>query len=249
MGIYRTEAVVLRSRKYREADCLLTLLTENKGKVGAIAKGVRKPTSSLRAGVQVFTHNDMLLYKGRSLDTVTQSQCLEAFTPLHEDIQGMTAAAYWSELLEALTPEGEGDPELFRLALAGYHVLSLSVTELILRGLEIKLLALLGYRPYLEKCVSCGCPVDESPKITFAVKQGGVLCPSCSSLGSRQHMIFFTHEALQVWQQLQRMDLSKMNRLKVSNQGLSVLDRAMEEYLLMQLDYPLKSRPIIKTML
>ena len=62
MRLYKTETLVLRSVKYREADSLLTLLTKEKGKVKAIAKGVRKINSRLRGGVQLFTHNQMLLY-------------------------------------------------------------------------------------------------------------------------------------------------------------------------------------------
>ena len=154
MKSYQTEAVVLRSRKYLEADCLLTLLTKEKGKLSAIAKGVRKSKSKLRGGVQVFTLNDMLLYRGRNLDTVTQSQCLETFAPLQEDLRSVAAASYWSELLDSLTPERERDIRLFQLAVAGLHLLCLSSNEIIVRGLEIKLLSYLGYRPHLDGCVA-----------------------------------------------------------------------------------------------
>jgi DNA repair protein RecO (recombination protein O) len=241
--------LVLRSRKYREADCLLTLLTKSRGKVGAIAKGVRKSKSKLRGGVQVFTYNDMLLYKGRSLDTVTQSQCLEAFTPLQEDIRAITAAAYWSELLDVLIPEGERDNQLFQMALAGFHLLALSTTELIVRGLEIKLLSLLGYRPCLEKCVSCQGNLITTERVTFSVSMGGVLCPACSKKEDPTKTMFFSHEALQGWLQLLRMEFGKIRRLKISPQGLNILDRVIEESLLMQLDYPLKSRPLLKEIL
>lgn len=249
MSVYSTEAVVLRSRKYLEADCLLTLLTKEKGKVAAIAKGVRKTSSKLRGGVQVFTHNDMLLYKGRTLDTITQSQCLEAFSPLQEDLKAVTAASYWSELLDSLSPEGEGDPQLFQLALAGYHVLCLSANEVVLRGLEIKLLSYLGYKPYLDRCVSCSSLLAEGERITFSVKLGGVLCPHCASTAGQFRTLPFSPEAVQVWQQMLRMELSKLQRLRVSTQGLAILDRVMEGFLLEQLDYPLKSRPLLKTVL
>lgn len=249
MTLYRSEAVVLRSRKYLEADSLLTLFTKKRGKVGAIAKGVRKPNSRLRGGVQVFTHNDMLLHQGRNLDIITQSQCLEAFTLLQEDIRAMTAACYWSELIDSLVPEGESDPQLFQLVLAGFHILCLSSNEPVIRGLEIKLLSFLGYRPFLEKCVTCGKLVAESSQVTFSVKHGGVLCAACSKDQAATTPSPFSLEALGVWQQLMKMDLSKIGRLKVSPQALGFLDRVTEEFLLRQLDYPLKSRPILKQML
>lgn len=228
-----------------EADSLLTLLTQKRGKIGAIAKGVRKPSSRLRGGVQVFTHNDMLLHQGRNLDIVTQSQCLEAFTPLQDDIKAMAAACYWSELLDALVPEGENDPQLFGLALAGYHLLCLAdFSGLLMRGLEIKLLAVLGYKPLLEKCVSCGKDLSGDRQIWFSPLSGGVLCGQCG--GTRADRHYFTHEALSAWQQMSVMDLSKLRRLKITAQGLKLLEEAVDSFLLVQLDYPLKSKAVLK---
>lgn len=249
MGVYHTEAVVLRSRKYLEADCLLTILTKEKGKVAAIAKGVRKSNSKLRGGVQVFTHNDMLIYQGRTLDTITQSQCLEAFTPLQENLNAVAAASYWSELIESLTPEGQRDLGLFQLALAGYHLLCLSANEVVLRGLEIKLLTYLGYKPCLDRCVECGSLLQDNQRISFSVRAGGVLCPLCAKDEGQFNVHGFSLEAVQVWQQMIRMELSKLGRLRVSAPGLAILDKVMEGFLLEQLDYPLKSRALLKTML
>jgi DNA repair protein RecO (recombination protein O) len=242
MGLYKTEAVVLRSRKYAEADCLLTLFTQQKGKVKAIAKGVRKTNSKLRGGVLLFTHNEMLLYEGRNLDIVTQSQCLEAFTTVQEDMEAMTAAAYWCELLDAFLPERQKDRRLFSLVLAGFHVLALEHHELVVRALEIKLLSYLGYMPYLDCCVSCGQSLQSAQKIAFSARQGGLLCSACQG----EDTLFFTQETLKAWQKLQQMEFSKLNRLKVSNNGLRILDDVLEKYLLVQLDYPLKARPILK---
>ncbi len=245
MSLYKTQALVLRSREYAEADCLLTLLTRKKGKVRAIAKGVRKPTSRLRGGVQLFTLNEMLLYEGKSLDIVTQSQCLEGFTLLQESIGSMTAASYWAELLDSVTPEEEVDSEVFNLALAGFHIISLEAKELIIRGLEIKLLSLLGYNPLMETCVSCGGSLKVNEKVAFSTELGGVLCSSCS----KKESLYFTREVMQVWQQILRMDLSKLNRIKISGQGMNILDQAIENFLYAQIGHPLKSRPILKMML
>ncbi|MCR4441384.1 MAG: DNA repair protein RecO [Peptococcaceae bacterium] len=249
VALYHTEALVLRARKYMEADSLLTLLTREKGKVSAIAKGVRKPNSRLRGGVQAFTHNDMLLYEGRNLDVVTQSQCLEAFVLLHEDMSAMAAASYWSELLDAMIEEGEKDQELFNLALSGFHALCLLPRKLTVRGLEIKLLSRLGYTPCLEKCVSCGCPAGGASHVLFAPQLGGILCRECSQAKPAVKQCCFSNEALAVWQQLLRMDLSKIGRLKLSAQGLGVLGQAVDEFLALLLERPLKSAPVLKEMM
>ncbi len=242
MGLYRTEALVLRSRKYAETDSLLTLLTQKRGKVKAIAKGVRKSKSSLRGGVQLFTHNEMLLYEGRNLDIVTQSQCLEAFTTVQDDMAAMTAACYWCELLDSFVPEGEKDIRLFMLALAGFHILALDYQELVMRALEIKLLFQLGYMPDLVHCVSCGRSLQGEQQIAFSARRGGVLCATCLEGDA----LAFTPEALKIWQQLQQLEFSKLKRLKVTSSGLHILDEVLEKFLLVQLERPLKSRPILK---
>ncbi|MDD2402774.1 MAG: DNA repair protein RecO [Clostridia bacterium] len=244
MGLYRTEAIVVRSRKYSEADSILTLITHKKGKVSAIAKGVKKQNSRLRGGVQLFTYNDMLLYEGRNLDIVTQSQCLEAFTALQYDARTMTAACYWCELLDSFIPEREKDVELFVLALAGFHFLVFEHDEIAVRALEIKLLSRLGYMPYMDRCISCGQSLQVEKKISFSARMGGVLCAKCSD-GEK---LSFSFEVLRIWQQLEDMNLSKMNRLRISSEGLQLLDKALERFLLIQLGYPLKSRPLLKEM-
>ncbi len=249
MKNYQTEALVLRSRKYLEADCLLTLLTRERGKLTAIAKGVRKSSSKLRGGVQVFSHNDMLLYHGRNLDTVTQSQCIEAFTPLQESLPALAAANYWSELLDSLVPEREKDVRLFQLALAGFHLLCLSVSKIIVLGLEIKLLAYLGYKPCLNSCVVCGSPLQGEEKLVFSPGQGGLVCPQCPKEQEPGRNLPINPEAVQVWQQMLKMDLSKLQRLRVSERGLAALEQVMEAFLLEQLDYPLKSRKLLQEVL
>lgn len=249
LGLYRTDAIVIRSRKYSEADSLLTLLTEKKGKVQAIAKGVRKTNSRLRGGVQVFTLNDMLLYQGRNLDTVTQSLCKEAFTPLHDDIKAVTAASYWCELLDKIIPSEERDATVFHLALAGLHVLSIETSELVIRALEIKLLTILGYKPYLEGCTSCGKEFQEKDIISFSTAQGGLLCLSCSTSEVKKYSYPFTLEAIAVWKQLLRMELHKVNRMKIKPACMSILGKTLDEFIIMQLDYPLKSKAVLNTML
>lgn len=249
MALYRTEALILRSRKYLEADSLLTLLTKKKGKLSAIAKGVRKPNSRLRGGVQLFTLNDVLLHEGRNLDIVSQSQSLESFTPLQENYKAMAMAAYWGELLDTFTVEGEADSDLYNLALAGFHVLCLSSEELTIRALEVKLLSLIGYTPCLDRCVCCGEKLTDNRIISFSSRQGGVLCHLCTEIQSTNKITAFSFEVLNIWHQLLKMDLAKTERLKVSKRGLSILECSIGDFLLEQIEYPLKSRAIMKEMI
>ncbi|MEG3067513.1 MAG: DNA repair protein RecO [Syntrophaceticus schinkii] len=111
MGIYKAEAIVLRSIVYGEADRILTLFTREDGKVSAIAKGVRKTTSRLRGAVQLFSHTRLVLYSGRSLDTVSQGEAEDEFSYLERDLECFATASYCAELVSRLTPEREAPAE------------------------------------------------------------------------------------------------------------------------------------------
>jgi DNA repair protein RecO (recombination protein O) len=98
--LYRTEAIVIKRSDFFEADRLLTLYTPKLGKIRAIAKGVRKPTSRKSGHVELFTHSQLLIAKGRNLDIVTQAETVHAFRSLREDLLRTTYAFYGAELLD-----------------------------------------------------------------------------------------------------------------------------------------------------
>lgn len=181
---YRTQALVLRARKYGETDSLLTMLTDQRGKVGAIAKGVRKPVSRLRGGVQPLTHTQLALHGGRSLHIVTQAEIIEAFRTLHGDLDQFGYACYMAELVDKCIPEGEG-AEVFPLLLTCWHLLAVYDGKLVARLFELHFLARQGYIPELEHCVCCGknlMPFENFSVDTpsFSPQMGGVVGMCCS---------------------------------------------------------------------
>jgi DNA repair protein RecO len=123
MGIYKAEAIVLRSMVYKEADRILTLFTREEGKVSAIARGVRKTTSRLRGAVQLFSHTHLVLYSGRSLDTVSQGDAEEHFSYLEQDLERFSTASYCAELVDRLTQAREQQPKVFFLLLSALRAL------------------------------------------------------------------------------------------------------------------------------
>lgn len=185
MGIYKAEAIVLRSMVYRESDRILTLFTREAGKVSAIAKGVRKTTSRLRGAVQLFSHTRLVLYGGRSLDTVSQGEAEEDFSYLEQDLERFATASYCAELVDRLTPEREPQPKLFFLMLSMLRALKQGDLELTARVFELKLLDILGYRPSLTECVVGNHQLSSAAregmqKVWFSIERGGVVCPICA---------------------------------------------------------------------
>jgi len=176
---YRTDAVVLRTYDLGEADLIVVLFTGSQGKVRAVAKGARRPTSRLGAGVQPLTRTNALLYRGRNLDVVTQCEVRDSFPGLRSDLSRTAAAACMVELVDAFATEREGHAELFGLLVRALEELSGGRhADAVLFGFAFKALGLLGYRPELRACAACSRPVGRGGAL-FSVASGGVVCGRC----------------------------------------------------------------------
>ena len=122
---YRDDGVVLRTQKLGEADRIITLLTRHNGRVRAVARGVRRTKSRFGARLEPFTHVDVMIHPGRSLDAITQAEVIRAYgTPLVSDYPKYTAGTAMLETAERFTPvEKEPAIRQFLLLIGGLRTL------------------------------------------------------------------------------------------------------------------------------
>src|SRR5580700_9017864 len=165
VGAYRDDGIVLRTQKLGEADRIVTLLTRRTGRVRAVAKGVRRTKSRFGGRLEPFTHTDLLLYTGRSLDVITQAETVRAYgEPLWPDYPRFTSGTAMLEAAEKFTPV-EKEPALrqFLLLVGGLRVLADGTHEprLILDAYLLRSLAVAGYAPALDECAVCGTRVAD----------------------------------------------------------------------------------------
>ena len=175
--IYREQGVVLRTHRLGEADRIVSVLTEGRGKVRAVVKGVRKTKSRFGARLEPMTHVALQLYEGRELDTVTQAETIETFRAVREDLDRVARAGALLEAVDQLAQEGEPNPALYRMLLGALRSLADRDSPLIVAGFYWKLLSLEGFHPLLEACAACG--AEDAPLVAFDLEQGGSLCRSC----------------------------------------------------------------------
>lgn len=179
--VYKTDGIILRHRNLGEADKVLTIYTPRLGKLEAVAKGVRRPTSRLAGHVEVLAHASLLLAHGRNLDVVTQAQEVESSRPLWEDLERLGRAAYAAELVDRCTPDRQEHEAVYRLLLETLRRLrERDDLDLVLRYFEVQLLSLLGYRPHLDACVACGGPLQAGAN-AYSPAAGGAVCPACAA--------------------------------------------------------------------
>ncbi len=185
MRLYRDEGVVLRTQKLGEADRIITLLTRVHGRVRAVGKGVRRTRSKFGARLEPFTHVDLQLYEGRSLDVVQQAETIASYGErVAGDYGRYTAGTAMLETAERLTAE-EKQPAVqqFLLLVGGLRTLAEGAhsSSSVLDAFLLRSLAVAGYAASFDECARCAGP---GPHAFFSVPGGGVLCAGCRSAGA-----------------------------------------------------------------
>ncbi|MSX02757.1 MAG: DNA repair protein RecO [Actinobacteria bacterium] len=181
-GPVKTEAVVLRSMRYGEADRILHVYTPMRGKLSAIAKGVRRSRSRFGGRLEPFFRLNLELHEGRSdLMTVTGAETVSAFAELRSDERALTSAAKACDSLGRVFDSGEPHPEVFNLLCSALGLLDehpeLGGDEFLV-AFRLKLLLAAGFAPQLAACASCG---EGDGLVGFSPAAGGVVCTSCEA--------------------------------------------------------------------
>jgi DNA repair protein RecO (recombination protein O) len=184
MALYREQGIVLRTYKLGETDRILNLLTPRRGKVRAVAKGVRRPGSRFGGRLEPFSHVDLQLYEGRSLDVVSQAELITPFDRVRDDFPLSACGSAMVEAADRVAQEDERSTRLFLLLLDGLRALSAGPAHpsVVLDAYLLRLASVAGYHPYLEACAECG---EAGPHAVFHIAAGGSLCVRCAPAGSQ----------------------------------------------------------------
>lgn len=247
MSLYKTDAIVLRHYELGEADKIIVLYTKERGKVKAVASGVRKTKSRLAGGLELFTYNDLLLYQGKSLANVSQCDIKESFASLRSDLFKMAYASYLAEIVNEFTVEEEKNEPLFALLLTSLYLLAgKGDSELITRFFELRLLNLLGYRPEIAGCVDCGKELTQLEELKFSSQAGGLVCTECAL--PYKYAMKINRGAVATMRRLLEIHYKKLDRLKVPDKIRKDLAKIIPNYLQSIIEKKLQSLDFIKTL-
>ena len=230
----RVEAIVLHHRDWGEADRFLRLYTRELGKISAIAKGARKLRSRKAGHLEPFTRVSLQLASGRDLFIVTQADTLDAYLPVRENFLLTNFAAYVVEVVDRFTYEEEENRSIYRLVAETLVRLCSPVSpDLVVRYYELRLLDLIGFRPQLFECASCGKTIQAEDQF-FSAELGGALCPNCGPKISGSRSISL--QALKYLRHFQRSNYTDALRAPIT----ATLNREMEALMNHYLTYLLE---------
>ena len=214
-----TEAVVLRSLRFSEADRILHLYTQDRGRVGAIAKGARKTRSRFGGRLEPLSHVELVLHEGRGeLQTVTGASLVRSHAAVRDNARRSAVGLVAAEAVLRLFPEQERNDRVFTALTRFLDLLDEwdgvpERAELDLLGLafQLKLLWLAGYLPHVGSCAECGAA---EPIIGFSPQAGGAVCASCGN-GS----LPLSPDGLATIDGLLRLPLAEAREAGVSERG------------------------------
>lgn len=181
-GSLKTEAIVLRGIRYGEADRILHLYTPDRGRVSAIAKGVRRAKSRFGGRLEPFFRLNLVLYQGKSdLMTVTSAETLAGHPRLREHGPSLDGAARACDAVSRMFGEGEPHRGVYHLLANQLALLDRAperATRATALAFRLKLLLAAGFAPHLASCASCGEPEH---LVGFSGAAGGVVCGACEA--------------------------------------------------------------------
>ncbi len=240
---YRTEAIVLKSLKFGEADNILNLLSPEGGRIGAIAKGVRKTKSRIGGRLQPFSHVELMLHRGRTLDTVTQVESIEPYEAIRSDYDRLTHGAAMLDLLDRVAMEGYADERMFGLALASLDALAASGGgfDRLLSAFELKLMAIIGYRPYLEGCVICD--TEAGSGLGFSGRAGGIVCQACA--GTEAQTVPVRQSTITYMRELLGARMSELGKIEAEPGEQDELERLLKPFVAYHVQSRLRGREFL----
>jgi DNA repair protein RecO (recombination protein O) len=230
---YQTEAIIIKKTKLGEADTILTLYTPHLGKIQGFARSLRKTRSKMAGHLEMLTHSQISLARGRNIDTITGAQTINSFLPLKSDLELTSCALYATELVNQFAADDVEDYPIFQLLLATMQRLCQGGnSDLVLRYFELQLLGKVGYRPQLEQCVACHKPLKETAN-SFCPGAGGMVCSSCRPTQPFAYPLSF--EAQKALRLLQGGDYESASRMTLTpelSHQIAVVIRNYIRYLL-----------------
>jgi DNA repair protein RecO (recombination protein O) len=246
---YVDEGVVLRRVDYGESDRVLTVLTRHHGKVGVLARGVRKAGSRLAAHTDLFSRSTLQLARGRGeLDVLTEARRAGPATA-PGDARRAACAALCAELADvALEPGHPLDEGLYDLvvdALADCADPARDPRAAVV-WFARRMIDRLGYAPQLHVCAFCGRRLEERPA-RFSAAGGGLLCPSCAP--GDPEGVDCPVAAIKVLRVAAAGDAELYARLRLGPEVLTVLEAVVERELARHVDRRLRSLEVLRSLL
>lgn len=254
MKTYKTDGIVLRSFKLKEADRIITILSPEFGRIEAIAKGIRRTKAKFGSRLEPLSEVGFMLYHGRSLDTITQARTISSFSGIRSDLGKTAVALSMLEITDKVSVSGESSEEVYEILRTALHALDdlEGQPQVIALTYDIKLLAATGFQPVLDSCASCGRKDVSAPR--FSPYIGGIICSNCAreSGAPSADLPEIGSDALKLWIYLRDTPFNVISErspgIKLTRDRFGTVSCIVSSFVAHTFDVKLRSRDVIRSL-
>lgn len=239
--------LVLRVTDYNDKDALVTLLTQEQGRLTVKARGLRKKNSPLVAPCQLLAYGEFTLFEYRGSFSINEAHSVELFHPLRKDLQKLSLGTYFAQAAELTSQEDTPNGELLSLVLnCLYALAALNLPEEQVKAVfELRCACLAGYTPDLSHCHVCG---NQTPG-RFHVSAGLLECAGCRADAGESIRMPLDPGTLDCMRYIVYCDPKALFRFSASGHTLRQLSQVTEVYLTTQLEKGFSSLDFYKSLL
>ncbi len=230
----KIQGLVLRVTAYNDTDSLITVLTENQGRLTLKARGIRRKNTPLAAPCQLLAYSEFVLFERNGMYSIKEANSIELFSSLRDDLAKLSLATYFGQAAEIVSQEDIANPELLSLVLNCLYALSkLELScELVKAVFELRLACIAGYTPDLEGCCRCGDPFPDR----FDVSRGHLECSGCRGVDSGGIRMPVTGGVLDAFRYICYCDPKRLFSFQTGAETIELLSQLSETYLSSQLE-------------
>lgn len=198
MNLIKTKGIVIKEVQYKDNDKIITLLTDELGKVSCIAKGAKKNNSPILANAQYLVYSEFVLYKSNNFYYVNSATVINTFYNLRIDLDKLNYAFELTRLVQNVTDENEDTTKVQKLLLNTLYVIQNldRNMKIIISAFKIKLFSIIGFTPLINKCNTCGQALEKKDKIFYDYVRNVFLCENCIKGFDKRRFIEITNTTL-----------------------------------------------------
>jgi DNA repair protein RecO (recombination protein O) len=230
---YRTQGFVFKKEDKLEADRMFTVFTKDFGKIEVFAKAIRKITSKLRGGIEIFSLSELSFIQGKNKKTLTDTILLDALGDAHTNIEELGIMHKISTVLDSFIKGEERDEKIWNLILDIFNTsrLMAPITNNDLRYYYFfwNFISLLGYKPELYLCAMCRQKL-EANNLYFSDKEGGVLCQRCHEASKESKKI--NSDMVKILRLILNGGWQVLSKLKIESASMDLLEKISDDYYL-----------------
>lgn len=230
----KSEGIVLKEVRYKDTSKILSIYTKEHGKIAVMAQGAYRANSQLMSTTQVFSYSEYHFNVGRGLIYLNQADLINSFYSIRERMERVVYGYYMLELVDKSLAEEQENEKMFLLLEKGLRVLSKLNKNFLqfIIAYELKFVSFLGYKPNIERCVSCNSIKAEN--IKFSISQGGIICSDCFNVDP--FAIYLNSETYETMHKLLYIPLERIDEVVSPNGSLDKLHEIIVKYILRNID-------------